>query len=341
MFRRRRRGLRWGGRPLSDGAASRRTSGTTGGVTTGAGAGGATTSEAATGGASAVPGGEVTRRAREAGARSRPRAHLGVRPVALNRLGLDATSSSVDASPGYPAARRDWRARPVPLGGSGRRAPGGGGIGRPEIDRGPGGGGIGLPDGLTGRGVPGLWSAPVAVGADDVGIVISGGTPTGAVAAAATAPRGGAGATEGEGADGGTGARDGNGDGAGPGRWPTGAPVGLTGPVTAVGLGALTAGARQLGAHGGPRCVDRLARRLAHDEALTRTRLVVAEAASASGLRGDAGGHAGGTGSTMAPVELSPAARPPGLPGRAAALTRLGLTVAVDVATAAGVGSSG
>jgi hypothetical protein len=43
---------------------------------------------------------------------------------------------------------------PVPLGGRGRRAPGGGGIGRPEIDRGPGGGGIGLPDGLTGRGAP-------------------------------------------------------------------------------------------------------------------------------------------------------------------------------------------
>jgi len=39
---------------------------------------------------------------------------------------------------------------PGPLGGSGRRAPGGGGIGRPEIDRGPGGGGIGLPAGLTG-----------------------------------------------------------------------------------------------------------------------------------------------------------------------------------------------
>jgi hypothetical protein len=42
---------------------------------------------------------------------------------------------------------------PGPPGGKGRLAPGGGGIGRPVIDRGgPGGGGIGLPEGLTGRG---------------------------------------------------------------------------------------------------------------------------------------------------------------------------------------------
>ncbi|MFZ2056866.1 MAG: hypothetical protein WAV54_05615 [Acidimicrobiales bacterium] len=128
---------------------------------------------------------------------------------------------------------------PGPPGGSGRRAPGGGGIGRPVIDRGPGGGGIGLPDGLTGRGEAALRSASgaggAAVGAEEVATVPSCAAATAAVAAeagaaTAVAPEAGAATAVAPEA------------GEPPGRCPPGAVPGLTGEGAATDLDVLTGG---------------------------------------------------------------------------------------------------